>query len=111
MTAAAVTKNRHKSVPLRFQDSFRAGSYLLFVPRASRPAAPSEQWQEAGSVANTDTVLEHIPGLRRYARAHPLRQRAGTRRAMIYAWRHPDSVHRSVMIGANPPVMSPYRVE
>src|SRR3546814_18527092 len=29
-----------------------------------------EQWHEADSVANTDTtVLEHIPGLRRYARA------------------------------------------
>ena len=28
---------------------------------------------------------------------------AGTRTAMIYAWRHPASIHRSVMIGANPP--------
>src|SRR3954468_858100 len=28
---------------------------------------------------------------------------AGTRTAMIYAWRHPASIHRSVMIGVNPP--------
>ena len=28
---------------------------------------------------------------------------AGTRTAMIYAWRYPTSIHRSVMIGANPP--------
>ena len=28
---------------------------------------------------------------------------AGTRLAMIYAWRYPTSIHRSVMIGANPP--------
>ncbi|MCU7729534.1 alpha/beta hydrolase [Actinoplanes sp. KI2] len=28
---------------------------------------------------------------------------AGTRTAMIYAWRHPDAVKRSVMIGVNPP--------
>ena len=28
---------------------------------------------------------------------------AGTRTAMIYAWRYPRSVHRSVMIGVNPP--------
>ncbi len=28
---------------------------------------------------------------------------AGTRVAMIYAWRYPQSVHRSVMIGVNPP--------
>ena len=32
-----------------------------------------------------------------------LSESAGTRTAMIYAWRHPTSVHRSVMIGANPP--------
>jgi pimeloyl-ACP methyl ester carboxylesterase len=28
---------------------------------------------------------------------------AGTRTAMIYAWRYPNSIHRSVMLGANPP--------
>jgi pimeloyl-ACP methyl ester carboxylesterase len=28
---------------------------------------------------------------------------AGTRTAMIYAWRYPKSIHRSVMIGVNPP--------
>src|SRR5579862_6497863 len=28
---------------------------------------------------------------------------AGTRVAMIYAWRYPKSIHRSVMIGVNPP--------
>jgi pimeloyl-ACP methyl ester carboxylesterase len=32
-----------------------------------------------------------------------LSESAGTRTAMIYAWRHPKSIHRSVMIGANPP--------
>ena len=32
-----------------------------------------------------------------------LSQSAGTRTAMIYAWRYPESVHRSVMIGVNPP--------
>ena len=28
---------------------------------------------------------------------------AGTRTAMIYAWRHPHSINRSVMVAANPP--------
>ena len=28
---------------------------------------------------------------------------AGTRTAMIYAWRHPQSINRSVMVAANPP--------
>ncbi|MBD0328972.1 MAG: alpha/beta hydrolase [Thermoleophilia bacterium] len=38
-----------------------------------------------------------------YDRIHLLSESAGTRTALIYAWRYPDSVHRSVLIGANPP--------
>ncbi|GFJ76263.1 alpha/beta hydrolase [Phytohabitans houttuyneae] len=38
-----------------------------------------------------------------YGRIDLLSQSAGTRTAMIYAWRYPASLHRSVMIGANPP--------
>ena len=32
-----------------------------------------------------------------------LSESAGTRTALIYAWRHPQRIHRSVMIGVNPP--------
>jgi pimeloyl-ACP methyl ester carboxylesterase len=32
-----------------------------------------------------------------------LSESAGTRTAMIYSWRYPRSIHRSVMLGANPP--------
>jgi pimeloyl-ACP methyl ester carboxylesterase len=32
-----------------------------------------------------------------------LSESAGTRTAMIYAWRYPRSIHRSVMISVNPP--------
>jgi pimeloyl-ACP methyl ester carboxylesterase len=32
-----------------------------------------------------------------------LSESAGTRTAMIYAWRHPASIRRSVMLGVNPP--------
>jgi pimeloyl-ACP methyl ester carboxylesterase len=32
-----------------------------------------------------------------------LSESAGTRTAMIYSWRYPKSIRRSVMIGANPP--------
>jgi pimeloyl-ACP methyl ester carboxylesterase len=32
-----------------------------------------------------------------------LSESAGTRTAMIYAWRYPKGIHRSVMIGVNPP--------
>ncbi len=38
-----------------------------------------------------------------YDRIDLLSESAGTRTAMIYAWRYPKSIHRSVMIGANPP--------
>jgi pimeloyl-ACP methyl ester carboxylesterase len=38
-----------------------------------------------------------------YDRIDLVSESAGTRAAMIYAWRHPASIHRSVMIGVNPP--------
>lgn len=38
-----------------------------------------------------------------YRRVDLLSESAGTRTAMIYTWRHPRSVRRSVMLGANPP--------
>jgi uncharacterized membrane protein YdfJ with MMPL/SSD domain/pimeloyl-ACP methyl ester carboxylesterase len=38
-----------------------------------------------------------------YGRIDLLSESAGTRTAQIYAWRYPKSIHRSVMIGVNPP--------
>lgn len=38
-----------------------------------------------------------------YDRISLLSESAGTRAAMIYAWRYPERIHRSVMIGVNPP--------
>ena len=38
-----------------------------------------------------------------YGRIDLVSESAGTRLAMIYAWRYPRSIHRSVMIGVNPP--------
>ena len=38
-----------------------------------------------------------------YQRIDLLSESAGTRLAMIYAWRYPNSVARSVMVGVNPP--------
>jgi pimeloyl-ACP methyl ester carboxylesterase len=38
-----------------------------------------------------------------YERIDLLSESAGTRYAMVFAWRHPKSVRRSVMIGVNPP--------
>jgi pimeloyl-ACP methyl ester carboxylesterase len=38
-----------------------------------------------------------------YKQVDLLSESAGTRTAMIYAWRYPSRIHRSVMIGVNPP--------
>jgi hypothetical protein len=38
-----------------------------------------------------------------YGRIDLPSESAGTRTAMIYSWRYPKSIHRSVMIGVNPP--------
>jgi pimeloyl-ACP methyl ester carboxylesterase len=38
-----------------------------------------------------------------YQRIDLLSESAGTRTAMIYAWRYPKRIHRSVLIGVNPP--------
>jgi len=38
-----------------------------------------------------------------YERIDLLSESAGTRTAMIYAWRYPESIHRSVMLAVNPP--------
>ena len=38
-----------------------------------------------------------------YARIDLISESAGTRTALIYAWRYPQRIHRSVMVGVNPP--------
>jgi pimeloyl-ACP methyl ester carboxylesterase len=50
----------------------------------------------------------------RYPRIDLISESMGTRTAMVYAWRYPRSIHRSVMIGANPPghmLWSPARTD
>jgi pimeloyl-ACP methyl ester carboxylesterase len=38
-----------------------------------------------------------------YERINLLSASAGTRTALVYGWRHPERIHRSVMTGVNPP--------
>ncbi|MFN2490428.1 MAG: alpha/beta fold hydrolase [Actinomycetota bacterium] len=38
-----------------------------------------------------------------YDRIDLVSESAGTRTALIYSWRYPESIHRSVLIGVNPP--------
>ncbi|HEY7629664.1 MAG TPA: alpha/beta fold hydrolase [Thermoleophilaceae bacterium] len=46
-----------------------------------------------------------------YGRIDLLSESAGTRTAMIYAWRYPQSINRSVMVGVNPPGHFVYNTE
>ena len=47
--------------------------------------------------------LEAVRRALGYDRIDLISESAGTRTAMIYSWRYPKSIHRSVMIGVNPP--------
>jgi pimeloyl-ACP methyl ester carboxylesterase len=47
--------------------------------------------------------LEAARGALGYDRVDLLSQSVGSRIAMTYAWRHPNRIHRSVMVAVNPP--------
>ena len=55
-----------------------------------------------GLVQQTDDLEDARKALG-YERIDLLSESAGTRTALIYAWRYPESVHRSVLVAANPP--------
>ncbi|MCW6006263.1 alpha/beta hydrolase [Micromonospora sp. CPCC 205371] len=55
------------------------------------------------SIAQRVDDLEAARTALGYQRINLISTSAGTRTAMVYSWRHPASLHRSVMIAANPP--------
>jgi pimeloyl-ACP methyl ester carboxylesterase len=55
------------------------------------------------SIPETVDDLEAARRALGYHRIDLVSESAGTRVAMIYAWRYPKSIHRSAMIGVNPP--------
>jgi pimeloyl-ACP methyl ester carboxylesterase len=71
--------------------------------------ACAQRLQEAGvDLAGYNVVqrADDVESARKalgYDRINLVSESAGTRYAMIYAWRYPTNVHRSVMIGVNPP--------
>ncbi len=86
----------------------------LFSP-ASRAALAqaiqngARRLQEQGidlSGYNIPEVIADLEAARQalgYGRIHLLSQSYGTRVALLYAQQHPERIHRSVMIGVNPP--------
>jgi pimeloyl-ACP methyl ester carboxylesterase len=83
------------------EESFRA--------RGAAFKACATRLQHAGVDLAGYTLPERVDDLdaaRRalgYKRIDLISESAGTRTAMIYTWRYPQRIHRSVMIGVNPP--------
>ena len=72
--------------------------------RRLRKAAPSKGVDLAGySLPERVDDLELARQRLGYGPVDLVSESAGTRTAMIYAWRYPQSIHRSVMIAVNPP--------
>jgi pimeloyl-ACP methyl ester carboxylesterase len=96
-----VTSAREHARDFLTETSFRADAAAF--------KACADRLQEAGADLGGYTLPERADDLdaaRRalgYDRIDLLSESAGTRTAMIYAWRYPQRIHRSVMIGVNPP--------
>jgi pimeloyl-ACP methyl ester carboxylesterase len=96
-----VTSARAHARDFLSETSFRAD--------AAAYRACSNRLQDAGVDLAGYTLPQRVDDLdaaRRalgYERIDLLSESAGTRTAMIYAWRYPKRIHRSVMIGVNPP--------
>lgn len=69
----------------------------------------SQRLQQQGFDLDAYTILDVIGDLEAarealgYERVNLLSESYGTRVAQIYAWQHPERIHRSVQIGVNPP--------
>ena len=89
------------STDLLSEQSFRAYAGA-FRSCAKRLTAEGVDLAGYGMAQQTDDMEAARMALG-YHRIDLLSESAGTRTALIYAWRHPESIHRSVMIGVNPP--------
>jgi pimeloyl-ACP methyl ester carboxylesterase len=80
---------------------------LASLARAARE--DSQRLQGQGFDLDGYTILEVIGDLEAartafgYERINLLSESYGTRIAQIYAWQHPERIHRSAQIGVNPP--------
>ena len=92
---------------LKHSSDFLSGESFRAVSDAYSAAA--KRLQTEGVDLAGYTMAEQVDDLETarvalgYGRVDLLSESAGTRTAMIYSWRYPKSIHRSVMIGVNPP--------
>ena len=80
----------------------------------------ADRWRSSGVDLAGYTVTETIADLEAARKAwgdtevNTLSQSYGTRLAMLWAWMHPDALHRSALISVNPPghfIWSPETIE
>jgi pimeloyl-ACP methyl ester carboxylesterase len=90
-----------RSADLLSEKSFDAygEAYRSCADRLLASGIDPRQYGLAQQVDDMEVAREALG----YDRIDLLSESAGTRTAMIYGWRHPDSIHRSVMFGVNPP--------
>lgn len=90
-----------RSVDVLSQEFFRAyaDGYRACADRLTGEGVDPASY---GLVAQIDD-LEAARAALGYERINLLSESAGTRTAMVYAWRYPGSIDRSVMVAVNPP--------
>ena len=76
-----------------------AAAFRACADRLQRKGVDLAGYSLAERAADLDAARRALG----YPRLDLLSESAGTRTAMIYSWRYPNRVHRSVMIGVNPP--------
>ena len=82
----------------KFFDSYAAG-FRACAARLTDKGVDLAGYTLAQRVDDFEAVRKALD----YDRIDLLSESVGTRTAMIYAWRYPESIHRSVMISVNPP--------
>jgi pimeloyl-ACP methyl ester carboxylesterase len=82
----------------KFFDSYTAG-FRACAARLTDEGVDLAGYTLAQRVDDFEAVRKALD----YDRIDLLSESVGTRTAMIYAWRYPESIHRSVMMSVNPP--------
>src|SRR3954470_10791558 len=96
--AVSAMKHAHDFVGTSFYDAYEAG--------LSECAARLQKHGVDLAGYSVPERVDDFEAARRalgYRSIDLLSESAGTRTALIYAWRYPKSIHRSVLLGVNPP--------